>query len=344
MDREINISDVAERAGVSIATVSNVINDKGRVSEKTKLKVKKIIEQLGYAPNLPARHLKTRRTHLIGLVVPTMKPGRLQDNPFYWDLLAGVEEVARDHNFHIILTGIDERTETFSFVRERMLDGLIMIGVNERSKALKRVMNLRIPTVYIDSYLQDPALYQVCIDDRRGGYLATKYLISQGHTRIALLIGDIDMKQISYYGVLHARWLGYRDALDEAGLKYDPELMIKLPTSMEGGFRAASRLVAMEKVTAVFSFSDISAMGLVKGLKEAGKKVPDDYSVIGFDNLFVSGFTLPALSTVSQNILEKGQLSIKLLLDQIEKRPIISRKVVMPVELVIRETTGLARN
>lgn len=342
MNREVSIIDVARAANVSIATVSNVINNKGRVSDKTRQKVRKVIEELGYTPNLPARNLKTRKSDLIAIVVPTMQPGRLQDNPFYWDLLAGVEEGARDRKFNVILKGIDEQTETFAFAKERRLDGIIVIGTNEGSEAVDRVLNLGIPAVFIDSYLRDPSLYQVCLDDRRGSYLATRYLIGLGHRSIALLVGDIAMDRISYYGVLHERWLGYRDALEEAGIPYDPDLMIKLPTSLEGGCKAAERLVGMPGVTAILSFSDISAMGLLRGLKDKRKDVPGDYSVVGFDNLSVSHYTAPSLTTVSQNILEKGRTAVHMLLDQIDRNPVRERRKVLPVDLVIRETTGPA--
>lgn len=343
MNKEISIVDVAAEAGVSIATVSNVINGKGRVSTKTKQKIERIIREMGYTPNLQARNLKTRRTDLIGVVVPTMQPGRLQDNPFYWDLLAGVEEGARGRKFHVILTGIDEATETFAFVKERRLDGLIVMGTSEGSQAVERVVKLGIPAVFIDSYLRSPDFYQVYLADRQGSYKATSYLINQGHRRIALLVGDVPIERIPYYGVLHERWLGYRDALAEAGIPYDPGLMIKLPTSLEGGYRAASRLAAMDGVTAVFSFSDISAMGLLKGLRELGRSVPGDCSVIGFDNLFVSEYTSPSLTTVSQNILEKGREAVHMLLDLIDGKPGEERTKVLPVDLIVRETTGPAR-
>ncbi|MGG1879841.1 LacI family DNA-binding transcriptional regulator [Paenibacillus cisolokensis] len=340
MKQEVSIVDVAREAGVSIATVSNVVNGKGRVSTKTIQKVRKVIDELGYTPNLPARNLKTKRTDLIGVVVPTMKPGRLQDNPFYWDLLAGVEEGARDRSFHIILTGIDEATETFSFVKERRLDGLIVVGTNEGSQAVQRVTRLGVPAVFIDSYLKDSGLYQVNLDDRQGSYRATSYLIEQGHRRIALLIGDIPMERIAYYGVLHERWLGYRDALEEAGIPYDPRLMIKLPTSLAGGYKAADQLVELPDVTAIFSFSDVSAMGVLKGLKEKNKSVPGEYSVIGFDNLFMSEYTSPSLTTVSQNIIEKGHAAVRMLLNQIDGEPLSERRIVLPAGLVVRETTG----
>lgn len=340
MKQEISIVDIAKAANVSIATVSNVINGKGRVSTKTTQKIKRMIDEMGYTPNLTARNLKTKKSDLIGLVVPTMQPGRLQSNPFYWDLLAGVEQGARDRKFHVILTGIDERTESFSFVRERQLDGVIVTGTNEGSQAVERIMKLGVPAVFIDSYLSNPDLYQVYLNDRQGSYRATTYLIEQGHQRIALLIGDIDMNDISYYGVLHERWLGYRDALQDCGIEYDQDLMIRLQTSLEGGYQAATKLIELADVTAAFSFSDIVAMGLMKGLRDKGKSVPEDYSVIGFDNLFVSNYTSPSLTTVSQDILAKGQEAVQMLFYQIDGTFIENRRKILPVDLMIRETTS----
>lgn len=343
MKQDISINDVAKEANVSIATVSNVLNGKGRVSGITERRVRKVIEELGYAPNLLARNLKTNQSGLIGLVVPTVKPGRLKDNPFYWDLLAGVEEAARERDFHIILAGIEESEETFSFVRERQLDGLIVVGAGEGSTAIERVQALDVPVVFVDNYIRNPKLYQVCLDDRLGGLLATKHLIEMGHTRIAVLIGDIQMERIQHYGVLQERWSGYRMALEESGIAYDPSLMIQYPTSVEGGYRAAEWLNQHDDVTAIFSFSDISAMGILKGLKESGRKVPGEVSVIGFDDLFMSGYTHPPLTTVSQNIQVKGMAAVSLLYNQMDRVSEFSRKVVLPVELMIRETTGKAR-
>lgn len=340
MKKDISIVDVAEEAGVSIATVSNVINQKGRVSEKTRKKIQQIIDRLGYTPNLTARNLKTRRSDLIGMVIPVMKPGRMQDNPFYWDLLAGVEEGARDRRFHIILMGIDEATETFSFVKERQLDGLIVVGTNQGSQVIERVNKLNIPVVFVDSYLTDEQFYQVCLEDRHGSYCATKYLIELGHRKIAILTGEVPEEQLSYYGVLHERWLGYKDALAEAGIAYDSRMVIQLPTSLDGGYHSVDRILQLDDVTAIFSFSDVGAMGVLKRMKELGKKVPEEYSVIGFDNLFISNYTSPTLTTVAQDIVQKGKAAVTMLLDQIDGNYIPQRKVSLSVDVIARETTG----
>jgi LacI family transcriptional regulator len=340
MKHDISISQVARVAKVSIATVSNVVNGKGRVSSATMKRVQKAIDELGYVPNLLARHLKTSQSRLIGLLVPTAKPGRIRDNPFYWDLLAGIEAEARDRSFHIILTGVEEEEEALAFVRERQLDGLLVAGAYQNLGAVDKIRRMDIPCVFIDSNLKDPHLYQVCLNDRLGGYLATKHLLELGHRRIALFIGDISMENIHQYGVLQERWLGYRMALHEAGLLYDPGLIICLPTSAQGGYMAVEWLTGANNVSAVFSLSDIAALGLMKGLRDKGWSVPKQILLVGFDDICLSGYALPGLTTVSQNIYMKGQAAMKLLMDQIESKSSFSRKVVLPVQLKIRETTA----
>ncbi|MUG67692.1 LacI family DNA-binding transcriptional regulator [Paenibacillus campinasensis] len=342
MKHDVILHDVAKAANVSIATVSNVVNGKGRVSKTTMKRVQQAIEQLGYAPNLLARHLKTNQSRLIGLVVQTTKPGRIQDNPFYWDLLAGAEEIARDHGFHMILVSMGMPEETLDFVKQRQLDGLLVVGITDHRGEDALFRTLDIPCVYIDSYLNDPRLCQVCVDDQYGGYAATKHLLALGHRRIALLIGDIPMDQLHRYAVLQQRWFGYRKALDEAGLPYDPGLMIRLPTSVQGGYHAAAWLASHNDVSAIFSMSDIAALGLMKGIKDMGWRVPEQVSLVGFDNLFMSGYTLPALTTVSQNIVQKGRVAVKLLMELMDNKCSTSRKVVLPVELLVRDTTTKA--
>ncbi|ADU32033.1 LacI family DNA-binding transcriptional regulator [Evansella cellulosilytica] len=342
MKETINIKDVAERANVSIATVSNVINGKGRVSTNTISKVKKVIEELNYSPSMSARNLKTKKSHLIGVIVPTSMPGRLQDNPFYWDLVTGIEEGARDKQFHVILMGVADGDEKgLSIVKERQLDGLIVVGGYEGSLTVEQIRKLNVPSVFMDSYISDPDLYQVCIDDKLGAYQATKHLIDLGHENIAILLGDIPYEESHRYGVLHERILGYKEALDEKGIAFDSQLIISLPTSMEGGYKAAKEIAKRKEITAVFSFSDVSAMGLLRGFDEMGINVPTDISVVGFDDLFLSEYTSPPLTTVHQDIVAKGQTAIMHLLDQIEnKRMINYRKVVLPIEMKVRKTTS----
>ncbi|QMV41206.1 LacI family DNA-binding transcriptional regulator [Cohnella cholangitidis] len=333
---KVTIKDVAKKANVSVTTVSNVLNNSGRTSPDTIRKVRQVIQELEFSPSASARNLRDKKSHLIAVVVPFLEKGRLQDNPFYWQLVLGIEEGARNHQLHVILLGVDDE-ESFSFVKERHLDGLIVVGTYEESPIFKKILSLDVPCVFMDSYLSDPNLYQIYLDDEMGGYLGTKHLISLGHRRIALLTGKIQKDGVNY-----KRWLGYRRALEEADLPYDAELIREEPVSTVGGYQAAQYITdSRRNISAVFVFSDVGAMGLIKGLQELGVQVPRDISVVGFDDLFYTDFMIPSLTTVKQNIAERGHITVQLLLEQIsEESRSDSRKVVLPVSLKVRQSTA----
>lgn len=331
----VTIKDVAKLAQVSIATVSNVINGTGRVSPETQRKVEQAIGQLDFAPSASARNLKDKKSSLIAVVVPLLEKGRLQDNPFYWHLVRGIEESARGVKLHVILVGIGP-DETFSFVREQHLDGLIFVGAFARTELVESMLRLGVPCVFMDSLVDDPSFYQVALDDELGGYIGTKHLLSLGHERIALLTGVL-----LEGGVNHCRWQGYRRALEEAGVPYRPELVYEEPTSSLGGYRAASRIGAKTGgITAVFALSDMAAIGLVKGLHDLGIVVPRDISVVGFDDDERARYCIPALTTVRQDIVEKGRTAVRLLTAQLEREPLAERRVTLGVELVPRQSTA----
>ncbi|HZG85035.1 LacI family DNA-binding transcriptional regulator [Paenibacillus sp.] len=338
MQQRTTIKDVARVANVSIATVSNVLNGTGRVAPETMKRVQKVIEELQFSPSTSARNLKDKKSQLIAVVVPFLEKGRLQDNPFYWQLVSGIEEGARNHALQVILIGVDEQ-ETFSFVHERHLDGLIVVGVFEGSSALEKIRSLQIPTVYMDSYLSDPSLVQVYLDDELGGYIGTKHLIALGHRRIAVLTG-----KLIEGGVTFKRWQGYRRALEEAGIPYLEELVIEEPTSPLGGYHSAQIVGdASKRISAVFAFSDVAAMGLIKGLHEIGLTVPNDVSVMGYDDIFYCDYMIPALTTVRQDIVQKGQTAVNLLL-RLQEEGVdaneVDRRVVLPVNLKVRQSTA----
>lgn len=331
----VTIKDVARAAQVSIATVSNVLNGTGRASQDTIRKVQRAIEELDFSPSLSARSLKDKNSSLIAVIVPFLEKGRLHDNPFYWQLVTGIEEGARNEKLHVMLVGV-EPDEQFAFVRDRHLDGLIVVGTFDGSNILERILNLNIPCVYMDSYLDNDSLYQIRLDDERGGYIGAKHLISLGHRNIALLTGELMAG-----GVNEKRFSGYCKALQEAGIPYRRELVYQEPTSSLGGYRIAGQIGAKAgKISAVFAFSDVAAMGLVKGLHDLGFAVPRDFSIMGFDDNQYSGYMVPALTTVRQDIVLKGQLAVSLLIAQMSNHSDAQRKVVMDVELTVRQSTG----
>jgi len=337
---KITIKDVARLAGTSVTTVSNVINGMGRVSNETKQRVLQVVEQLEFAPSTAARNLRDKRSSLIAVVVPYIESGKLMDNPFYWQLVTGIEEGARSQSLHIILVGV-ESDESFSFVRERQIDGLIVIGVIQSSPILKRIQKLKVPVVFVDSYLEDEQLPQISLDDELGGYIGTKHLLALGHRNIMLLSGKLGDQGVHYY-----RWLGYKRAIEEAGMQVREELVLEEPVSALSGYRIASVIAAQAaetKISAVFCLSDVTAIGLLKGLYDLGISVPQQLSVMGFDNNDQANYTIPSLTTVHQNIAQKGEQAIKQLIALMDGEEVEKRQIVLGVELLVRQSTARFR-
>lgn len=336
MSRRISIKDVADKANVSIATVSNVMNGKGRMSEETIKHVTAVIDELGYTPNMAARNLKTNKSQLFGVVVPTDKKEKLYENPFYWSFVNGLESGMKERKYQVILEGINEEAESFSFVKERQLDGLVIIGTYEGASIIDKVLAFNVPCVFVDSYLEDPNLFQVMIDDYDGGYMATKHLIELGHQNIAIITG----RPVKGH-VIDNRLQGHIKALDEAGIVFYEEYVIERSISTYGGYSGAQYI--MEKypdVTAVIAFSDITALGAMKGFNDLGWRVPQDISIVGFDGLFFTNYLTPSLTTVYQDIEIKGKIALDLLMRQVDGKTVIqNKKVVLPVEMNIGAST-----
>ncbi|WP_054939450.1 LacI family DNA-binding transcriptional regulator [Paenibacillus ihuae] len=334
MNNKVSIKDIARIANVSVATVSNVINQTGRVSASTINKVNKVIQEQQFVLSASARNLKNKNSHLIAVVVPFLEKGILQDNPFYWELVRGVENGARHHEVQVILQGINE-DEDFSFVKQRHLDGLIVVGAYGESSAYQKVLEMGVPCVFLDSYLSNPGLYQVNLDDEAGGYLGTKHLIGLGHKTIAVLTGRLEEGGVNYY-----RYQGYLRALQECGTPGDPELVFEEFSSIQGGYQAAQKIGSSKrKISAIFAFSDVSAMGLIRGLYDIGLSVPTDMSVVGFDDIFYTRYMIPSLTTIQQDVLGKAQTAVNMLLDQINGRVSSTRNVTIPVSLTVRQST-----
>lgn len=334
--KNITIHDVAKHANVSIATVSNVINQTGRVSEKTVLLVKETIKKLGYYPNISARTMKKKSSNLIGIIIPFLaEEGNLHDNPFYWNLVSGIEKISRKNDFHIVLSIItNQNIVDLNFVKERDLDGVIIIGALQDTPLVNEIESLGIPSVFIDSYLKDEDAYQVYLDDRQGGYVGVKYLLDQGHQHIGIIGGDKNVN-----GVMQARYEGAKKACINKNISIDNLFYIDTPVSMKSGYEAGQMIIDHPKVTAVFCFSDIIAIGLLKFFKEHKINIPDDYALLGFDNIEASEYTMPALTTIDQNAVEKGKVAAELLIEQIIGKQPRLRKIVLPIDLVKRDST-----
>ena len=315
-----------------------MLNRKGRVSEENRQLVLEIIEKCNYTPNLAARSLKSHQSRLISVIVPHLRSGEFKDNPFFWQIISAIEVGAHGERFHVILTGTPD-SEDPDPILGRNLDGVIAIGVDENSTLFSTLDDQDIPCVFVDSHITRTKVCHVSSDDKLGGYLGTKYLTSLGYERVILVTGaEGNIEETS--GVDYWRWLGYRQALEEGGIDYDPGLVIGGGATVRGGYHAAQRIFRLiSRETAVFVLSDIAAMGTIRGLTELGVPVPKHVSVMGYDDIFYAGYMQPSLTTIRQNIHLKGKRAINMLVRQIEGKTISEKHAVLPVELVVRTST-----
>lgn len=335
--KRTTIKDVAERAGVSIAAVSYVLNGREhKVSEDTLAKIQKAVAELNYIPDYSARSLASKRSNLIGVVIPQTEDQKrlLLENPFYSDLICGIESELRQHGYHVLISGVEKGQSYLDLTMQRNLDGAVITGIYQEQfyEELKKV---DIPIVLIDSYINDDSFKKIRIDDELGGYLATQHLIEKGHTNIGLVTGMIRKD-----GVVEKRYLGYKRALQEANLFYDHDFVLEGQVSYEYGMEAGRRIASEHKnMTAAFVTSDMMAFGVINGLRDEGLNVPDDMSVIGFDDISLSNIFYPRLTTVHQDIQARGIAAAKHLIDVLDGKKALDTQIhLQPLSIIERDT------
>jgi len=337
MAKRVSIKEVAQEAGVSIATVSYVINNKTEqsISKETRERVYKAVDKLNYVPNLSARILANNKSNLVGVVIPQTEPNKefMFSNPFYSEFLSSFEYTARKKGYHVLISGTNPDENYIEVAKKRNLDGIIVLGTYPKD-TLEELKNSGIPTVIIDSYVESYHFNTVETDDCYGGYLATKYLLEKGHRKIAIVTGSFTEK-----GVNQERLRGYKDALLEYGITVNNKYICSGTVDFDFGLEIAKTITELkDEITAVFCTADIIAMGLMNGLYKAGVKVPEELSIIGFDNTFTSKITVPALTTVDQNIALKGERAAKMIIGIIEEKLKGKQEYIIPIEVVERES------
>ncbi|MDE6029826.1 MAG: LacI family transcriptional regulator [Clostridiales bacterium] len=340
MKQEVSIYDIAKMVGVSPATVSNVINGRlDKVSERTRAKVLECMNDTGYRTNMVARNLVTGKSMLIGVCLPMLEIGAkqsdlLENNPFYHEFIDGVHRVLLDNGYECIVRGMDDNFKYLEWIQNRSLDGLIDLG-NLSDSLYDQLGKLNVPTVLVDNYnVWNTDRDVILSDDADGVYAAVKHLLDLGHKRIAFVCNNVTL-----VGVDAERYQGYKRALKEYGVS--EEFVYRTITDFRGGAEFGRRIVDEKlPVTAVMCTADITALGIVRGIAERGKKVPDDYSIVGYDDIRMLNFISSELTTVRQNIFEKGCLCAKILLDKINNpNTHKAEKTVIKSELIIRNST-----
>ena len=333
----VTMKDVAREAGVTSAAVSYVLSGKRPISEETRQRVEQAIQRLGYTPNIAARTLSsaTKDSKLIGVVVPQTEPGdRLMfQNSFYSEVLGSIEYHARQNGYHILISATDANESYLTLAKQRNLDGIIVIGMYPDG-FYQQMKQSQIPIVLIDSYCNDYYYHNVRIDDAYGSYLATHYVLEKGHRNIAFFVG-----QMKENGVMKKRLSGYRKALAEFSVEFRSEYVFEGQIDYASGVAQAQKLMAMRlPATAVVAAADILAIGANKGFYDGGLRVPDDISIIGFDDLEVSQYLTPGLTTVRQQIPLKGQKAVELLLKHIKDPNLTKQEEILPLQLVQQQS------
>ena len=324
----VTIGDVAEQAGVSIATVSRVVNGRYGVAPNTFSRVQAVIADLGYESSLVARSLRSRRTNVIGIIVADLEP-------FSAELLKGAARAIRGSGYELIIySGGGHVEDQIGWERRYLsrLNGTLTDGTILVTPTVVDVPN-GAPVVAVDPHAGSSALPTVDSQNLEGAVAATEYLISLGHRRIGFLAGRPDLESA------RLREMGYRTALQRAGISFDPGLMRLGGYTQESAEAPARELLELDRPpTAVFAANDVSAIQTIAVARSLGMKVPDDLSVVGFDNIPESALSDPPLTTIDQSIQEMGFEAARLLVDLIDQPGRDPIHLTLPTELVVRQS------
>ena len=340
MSKKMNIAEIAKLAGVSKATVSYVINDVNKVSEKTKARINKIMSDNDYIPSINARTLSNGQSKLIGVTLPLIAPSDttgtlLETNPFFAEYLGEIHKVIAPYGYDILLSGIQVKGKYKNWIKSRGLDGIILLG-SYPPDIYDEVKNLDIPTVLTDvyeSYAND--FHCVNTDDAEGSYIATKHLIGLGHKKIGFVGGSIKESPIH-----NNRYLGYGKAMIEANLKINSDYIFETLTTFEGGLNLAQELMKEKyDLTALVVDADIVALGIMKACQDAKRRIPDELSIVGFDDIQAASFTSPGLTTIRQFISKKGEIAAHLIMKDILANTRTTDSKVVKAKLIVRGST-----
>ncbi|MDQ4077605.1 MAG: LacI family transcriptional regulator [Chloroflexota bacterium] len=326
----VSIYDIAKQANVSPSTVSRALNGHPRIGAETTEYIRQLAEEMGYVPSTVAKSLTLSKTWTVGMVMTSIS------DPFMATVAEGVEAVASAHGYKVFLsTSPNHSSQEFTAVRtlqERRVDGVIIISSHLFEQYSWLFSEMRVPFVLVNEQDKRQDVPWVAIDDTEGAKLAVDHLIDLGHRRIGY-IGVTNRPKSNQY-----RFEGYQAALQEAGVSFDEALVCNPePQGHLQRGEAALASVVTAGVTAVFCYNDVTAIGLLSACHKQGVAVPDDLSVIGFDDIEMASYTIPPLTTIRQPCFQLGQLAMGMLLDLINGEEPESQ--LLPVELVVRNTT-----
>ncbi len=324
------IQDVARESGVSVSTVSRVLNDKDDVAAETYERVHDVIRKMGYTSSLAARSMRSHRTNVIGLIVPDV------EDSFSIQVMKGVNRAITEIDFDLIAYTSGSIKRSSSAERERhyvsllntsITDGIIIVTPSTTT------FSTAAPVVAVDANTESPECPSVSATNLAGALSVMQYLLGLGHRRIGFIRGRSDLESANQ------RLEGYRAALLRAGIAIDPALIAQGDFTCERGYRSAQELLALPlRPTAIFAANDQSAIGTIRAARDAGLSVPEDLSVVGFDNIPEAAYMTPTLTTVDQFIDHMGYVATEMLIQLIQGEPLVRDPYKMPTQLIVRRS------
>lgn len=334
--RDVTIFDVAEKAGVSHSTVSRVLNNKNNVNAETRERVLQAMTQLGYVSNVSARSLAGGSSRVVGLLVDHL------NTEYMGEIIRGIDEALEAHNYNLMLyTTHRQKTKEAAYVNRLthdFADGLILIVPRNEQAYLDTLEQRKFPYVLIDYQGYNRHVPSIITTNRKGGHDATSYLIETGHRRIGFITGDMA------YGCALERLAGYQAALAEHGITFDPELVSEGNFLQPQGYRCAYHLLRLpQPPTALLVSNDVMAFGAIEAARDLGFRIPEDLSIIGFDDVPQAAHVHPSLSTVRQPLVEMGRSATTLLLKYIANPLADIERIELSTRLVIRDSCRAPR-
>lgn len=330
---KLTIYDIAKLAGVSTATVSKVLNQTGRISEITRKRILQISKEHNYHPSVVASALTGKKTFTIGLLIPDLA------NPFFAEVARNVEDRAHELGFNLVICNTDndsnKEIKYIHLLRQKSVDGIIVATGVRNDEILNELIGQNIPIAVIAREMSVLTASTVLVDDFAGGYSAASHLIQLGHRRIAIVAENLSVMSSS------ERVRGYRHALEEAGLSFDEKLVMVSDFTVQGGKKAAKRLLgSAQPPTAIFACNDLLAIGAMQAAKERNLAIPQQLSIVGFDNTILASITDPPLTTVAQPIKIMGHKVVDLITQEMNSDKTEIQRVVLLPQLIVRSSTS----
>lgn len=326
----VSIKDVAKISGVSVATVSRVLNKSGYVSEETKKRVLEAIEKTGYKPNAIARSLKVKNTRTIGIMIPDIS------SHFFPEVVRGIEDIANLYNYNIILCNTDldrDKEERYlDVLAEKQTDGIIFMSNTITDTLAEKIKKTGIDVVLISTDYKD--MPSVTINNMKASEDAVKYIIKKGYKKIAFIGGPMDDPNAGL-----PRFNGFVKALTEGGLSLNRQYICEGDYRFTSGYKGAKKLLNLpDRPDAIFAASDEMALGVIRAALEMKIRVPEDLGVVGFDDINISEMAFPSLTTIAQPLYDMGAIGMRLLTKILNKEKIDSYKMILEHRLIVRES------